>query len=210
MKHKLDIDTWVRREHYNFFRQFEEPFWGVCVNIDCTIAYRTAKETGASFFLYYLHKSLAVACAVEPFRYRIEGDEVYIYDTLCAGPTISRDNGTFGFAYIEYYPSFDEFVAGAQKEIERVKNSDSLFALKHSENIIHYSSLPWINFTSMSHARYFSANDCVPKISFGKMTEQNGVRTMPVSIHGHHALIDGSHVGQYVKYFQELMDGAAI
>lgn len=206
MKHKLDIDTWVRKEHFNFFKNFEEPFYGVVVNIDCTAAYRFAKKNGVSFFLYYLHKSLSAANSLDPFKYRMYGDDVFIYDRINAGPTIGRDNGTFGFAYIDFNHSFEEFMTGAKKEIERVQSTTTLFAPKLDDDIIHFSSLPWINFTSISHARSFSFPDSCPKISFGKMTENNGKLTMPVSIHVHHALVDGLHVGQYIDHFQQLMN----
>jgi chloramphenicol O-acetyltransferase type A len=43
-------------------------------------------------------------------------------------------------------------------------------------------------------------------MSFGKMTESDGKLTMPVSVHVHHALIDGLHVGQYIDLFQQLMN----
>jgi chloramphenicol O-acetyltransferase type A len=66
--------------------------------------------------------------------------------------------------------------------------------------------LPWIRFTSISHARSFSFKDCIPKISFGKMTEQKGVKTMPVSIHVHHAIADGSDVGLFVEKLQEILN----
>jgi chloramphenicol O-acetyltransferase type A len=38
------------------------------------------------------------------------------------------------------------------------------------------------------------------------MTEKDGKRSMPVSIHAHHGLVDGLHVGQYIDCFQELMN----
>jgi chloramphenicol O-acetyltransferase type A len=95
---------------------------------------------------------------------------------------------------------------GAKKEIERVQSTTTLFAPKLDNDIVHFSSLPGINFTSISHARGFSFPDSCPKISFGKMTENEGKRTMPVSIHVHHALVDGLHVGQYIDRFQELMN----
>jgi chloramphenicol O-acetyltransferase type A len=206
MKQKVNIDTWARKEHFNFFKNFEEPFHSVVVNVDCTTAYRFAKENGASFFLYYLHKSLTAINDLDPFKYRIYGDDVILYDQINAGPTIGRSNGTFGFSYVDFHPSFHEFVIGAKKEIERVQNTTTLFAEKLDDDIVHYSAMPWINFTSLSHARSFSFPDSCPKISFGKMTENNGSRTMPVSIHAHHALVDGLHVGQYVDRFQELMN----
>ena len=205
MKKKLDINNWERKDQFFFFKQFEEPFFGVCVNIDCTKAYSAAKGSGVSFFLYYLHQSLKAANSIEPFKYRINDDEVMIYDTVHASPTINRPDGTFGFSYIDYYPDFNHFESLAKKEIERIQNSKGLVPAISGENVIHYSSIPWINFTSLSHARSFSFKDSCPKISFGKMTEKNGKRSMPLSVHVHHALMDGFHVGQFVDLFQELM-----
>ena len=206
MKKRLDIKHWARQDHFNFFRQFEEPFFGVTLNVDCTRAYTKSKEKGASFFLYYLHRSLVAANQTEPFRYRIEHDEVFVFDAVHASPTINRPDGTFGFAYLEYYESFEAFQQEALLRIDQVRNDSGLFPANSGENVIHYSSIPWINFTSISHARSFSFPDSSPKISFGKVTETGGKRSMPVSVHVHHALMDGYHVGQFCEIFQELMN----
>ncbi|MBW3466991.1 chloramphenicol acetyltransferase [Arthrospiribacter ruber] len=205
MKTLIDIEKWSRKEHYLFFSQFEEPFFGVTVNIDCTSAYKTAKESGNSFFLYYLFRALKTANEIENFRYRIIDKQVYIFDSINASPTINRPNGTFGFAYLEYSQGESDFYAKAIKEIKRVQQSNDLMPAVSGENVIHFSAIPWIDFTALSHARSFSYPDSSPKISFGKVTEQRGVKTMPVSIHGHHGLIDGYHVGLFVDRFQELM-----
>lgn len=210
MKHLLDLDNWPRKDHFHFFKQFEEPFFGITVTIDCTKAYAKAKEEGISFFLYYLHKSLAAANTVESFRYRIKGNEILVYDEVHASPTINRPDGSFGFAYMDFHNDFGTFYAEALKETERVQNSKGLVPAVSGENVIHFSSIPWINFTSLSHVRSFSFNDCIPKISFGKMTEANGIKTMPVSVHVHHALMDGYHVGQFIERFQQLMDESEV
>jgi chloramphenicol O-acetyltransferase type A len=205
MKKTLDLNTWARKDHFHFFRQFEEPFFGVCINIDCTPAYTICKARSYSFFLYYLYASLKAANAIEPFKYRISGDEIIQYDTVNASPTINRPDGTFGFAYMDFKKSFEEFIISAQLEIDKVRNTTGLIPAITGENVIHYSSLPWINFTSLSHARSFLFKDCIPKISFGRMTETNEIKSMPVSIHVHHGLMDGYHVGQFIDYFQELL-----
>ena len=205
MKQVLNIETWARKDHFRFFKQFEEPFFGVTIQVDCTKAYQTAKANGWSFFLYYLHCSLMAANKIEPFRYRILNDDVFIYDEVHASPTINRPDGTFGFAYMNYYPGFETFAAAAQQEINRVQQSTGLVPSVSGQNVVHYSSVPWLSFTSLSHARSFTFQDSCPKISFGKMTEQAGVRSMPVSIHVHHALMDGFHAGQFAELFQQLL-----
>ncbi len=206
MKSAINTDTWVRKEHYHFFRKFEEPFFGVTINVDCTNAYRVVKAEGASFFLYYLHASLVAANATAPFRYRMAGEEVWEYDTVNASPTINRPDGTFGFSYMDYHADFNIFAAAASMEIERVQAGTGLVPAVSGENVIHYSSIPWLNFTGLSHARAFSFADSCPKIAFGKMTTVDGRRQMSVSVHVHHALMDGFHVGQFVTLFQEALD----
>jgi chloramphenicol O-acetyltransferase type A len=36
---------------------------------------------------------------------------------------------------------------------------------------------------------------------------ETGKRTMPMSIHVHHGLMDGYHLGEFATTFQALMDG---
>lgn len=207
MKKKLNLETWSRKEHYEFFKQFEDPFFGICVRIDCTKAYKVCKEQNESFFLYYLHKSLVAANGIESFRYRIADDVVYLYDEIHASPTINRPNGTFGFSYMDFYRDFTTFSTEAEKEIERVRSTTKITPEVSGGNVIHYTALPWIDFTSISHARHFSFGDSCPKIAFGKMTESNdGSKSMPVSVHVHHALMDGYHVAEFIDVFQQGMN----
>jgi len=203
----LDIESWSRKDHFNFFKNFEEPFFGVTVEMEVTHAYDFCKKNNQSFFLFYLFCSLSAANEVENFKYRIKEGQVLIYERIDASSTINRPDGTFGFSYIKYAPTFEEFIPIAKKEIDRVQHSQGLVPSAEGENVIHYSSLPWLKFTALSHARQYSFPDSCPKISFGKMTTSGEKRFMPVSIHVHHALVDGLHVGDYVRLFQALLNG---
>jgi chloramphenicol O-acetyltransferase type A len=208
VKNLLDLENWPRKEHFLFFKQFEEPFFGLTVEVDCTKAYTTAKQLGNSFFVYYLHKTLVAVNTIESFRYRINDDAIYIYDTIDVSATIMRKDNTFGFSLIEYSPDFDVFTANTFQEIERIQNTPGLFTREFpNDNLIHFSAVPWINFSSLSHARSYTFPDSCPKISFGKMMIANdGKRTMSMSIHAHHGLMDGFHVSQFIDCFQELMN----
>jgi len=184
----------------------EEPFFGITTTIDCTKAYAKSKELGVTFFTYYLHKTLVAINAIEPFRYRIIEDEVYIYDTIDASATILREDKTFGFSLMTYAENVLEFAEITKTEIERIKVTPGLLTRDFDINLIHFSALPWVNFTSYSHARSFTFPDSCPKISFGKMITENGKKMMAMSVHVHHGLVDGYHVGEFVSLFQELMN----
>lgn len=206
MKQKLNLDTWNRKEHFHFFKQMEEPFFGITTRVDCTKAYEKAKASGVSFFTYYLHKTLVAVNSIENFRYRIIDNEVYVFDRIDASATILREDKTFGFSLMEYSKDFAEFAEITRKEIERIQNTSGLLTRKFDINLIHFSAVPWIDFTSYSHARSFTFPDSCPKISFGKMIEEDQRKTMALSVHVHHALVDGYHVGQFLTLFQELMN----
>jgi chloramphenicol O-acetyltransferase type A len=208
MKTLLDLENWNRKEHFLHFKQMQEPFFGITVEIDCTNAYQTSKSLSVPFYMYYLNKTLVAVNAIECFRYRINEDQIYIYDRIDASTTVSRDDKTFGFSLMEFNTDLNIFAKNASEEIARIQTTTGLFTRSFdTDNLIHFSALPWVNFTSLSHARSYTFPDSCPKISFGKMmVSESGKRTMAMSIHVHHGLMDGLHVGQFIDYFQEIMN----
>jgi len=52
----IDTENWNRKEHFDFFSKMASPFFGIVTEVDCTKAYKKAKENENSFFAYYLHK----------------------------------------------------------------------------------------------------------------------------------------------------------
>lgn len=205
MPHYLDMEAWEHKAHFDFFKTFDEPFFGFVVNVDITTAYQQAKEMGVSFFLYYLHKSLQAANEIEAFRYRMQGDRVIVYDKVGISATIARPNGTFGFSYFEHKDAWDAFLPKAMDEVERVRLGSGLELANGRQDFLHCSTLPTIAFTGLSHARHFASDDSAPKLCFGKWSEVEGKMLMPMSVHAHHALMDSAHIGKFIARFQELL-----
>lgn len=206
MKRILNINEWTRKDHYNFFKDFDDPYFGICSEVDCTLAYKKVKELKVSFFLYYLHKSLKAANEINEFRYRIEDKKIIVYDIINASPTIKRKDNTFGFSYIDYIENFEEFVISAKTSIKKTQLERGLKPAIKNENVIHYSEIPWIKFTAVKYPLNSPQNDSIPKITFGKDFIRNNQRLMPISIHVNHALMDGFHLGKYLELFQKLLN----
>lgn len=199
----LDISNWSRKEHFHFFNDYDEPFWGVVVDVNCQKAYNFCKENKQSFFLCYLYCAVRAANEVEQFKYRIvEKDKVQIVDRIDASAVINREDGSFGFSHIVFNKDWNQWLINASYEMDRVRNSNSLFPDVHNDSCIHFSSLPWLKFRSLSHARKFHIGDSVPKISFGKVFIENEEKQLPVAIHVHHSLVDGKDLGLYVEKFE--------
>lgn len=204
----IDIEQWLRKEHFQFFSGFDNPFWGIVVGVECTKAYETAKKNNHSFFASYLHKSIVAVNQIPELKIRQVGQNIVAYDTIHASSTIARNDGTFGFSYIPFNKDFTIFNENLQNEIDRVQKTTGLAMLSEEEkqNVIHYSSTPWLNFTSLSHAKNLKFVDSIPKITFGKATFEENKMKMPVAFNAHHGFVDGLHAGKFFEAFQKLLN----
>lgn len=206
MKKNIDLNSWNRKSHYEFFSKFEEPFFSITTPIDCTIALKKAKQNNLSFFVYYLHKTLVAINKIENFRLRIEENNIVLYDEIDASATIMREDKTFGFSYIKFDKNITSFNSIVKNEIERIKQTSGIFTREYPKNIVHFSAIPWINFTGLTHSRNYSTPDSCPKISFGKVVDVNQKKIMSLSITAHHGLVDGYHMALLVDEIQNLMN----
>jgi len=206
MKKIIDLDLWKRREHFLFFRRFDDPFYDVTVRFDMTSFSQKIKEMNSPFFLSYLYASLKAVHQIPAFRLRIEKDDVVEFDRVAAGPAIERPDGTFGFSRISYDEDFETFCNEARDVMETVKNSSELHDDSGELDVVYYSTVPWFSFTGLTQPRMNLKTDSVPKIVFGRIEELNGRLFMPAGIQVNHALIDGRDIADYCKVFQKLLD----
>ncbi len=204
----LDKHLWNRKEHYEFFSKLDYPFFGITSEIEVTQCYNFAQEQQLSFFISYLYLSLAAAQEIENFRYRIVDDQIRIYDIVHAASTVFRKDESFAFSFVPFDSRFESFVSDAKKEIDRVQCLEGLCFDDNAirPDAIHFSALPWIKFTNITHAHSNKNNDSCPKISFGKVFWRDDKLWMPISIYVHHALMDGYHVGLYLDKFQQFLN----
>lgn len=207
MKSTIDLKSWNRKEHFEFFKEFDEPFFGIVSDVDCTQALAWCRQNQVPFFHYYLYQSLRAANQVEEFRLRIEDNEPVCYDKIHASSTISRPDQTFGFSFIPFTDNFRDFSHATLEEISAVAATTGLRLNENTSrnDVIHFSVLPWIKFTSLTHARHFAYRDSVPKITFGRYYEQDGRIRMPVSVNAHHGLMDAWHVAKFLGLLSDYL-----
>lgn len=221
----LDLDSWPRRPHFDFFRSYSAPFWDVCAKVDVTFLASLCRESGRpSFSLATIYLSLRAANAVENFRYRLRGERVLVHPLIHGSSTVLRPDETFGFSYFDFLPDYRDFEAAARREVAAVAAGQGLLdAGRHTsaasvaepgpdgqrDDLIYYSVLPWIHFTSFQHARRDDPQDSVPRLTFGKYAAEGDRLLMPVSLSLHHALADGLHAGRFFEKFQWELDALA-
>ena len=200
MSHYLDLNSWQRREIFQFFRHFDKPYFNVCVQLDVTDLVTHCRREKISSFLAYHYLALRSANEIQEFHYRLREDGVVVHDVVHGGTTLLLPNETFSFVYFDYYAEFERFASEANRAIEEVRSGDGAFLPRDDHDaLIHFTTLPWISFTSFSHSRNWGRIDSVPKIAFGRFTKLGDHFFLPMSVEVHHALMDGLHVGRFVN-----------
>ena len=202
----LDVSTWVRRDVFEFFLGFDKPYFNICTQLDVTRLLSLLRDRPrVSVMLAYHYFALRAANEIEPFRYRLRDGKVIIHDVIHGGTTVMLPNENFTLAYFDYDENFDRFIAGAELAVKQVLSGDGAFRPNPSDDRIHFTTLPWVSFTSFSHARNWGREDSIPKIAFGKFVKDRERTLLPFSVEVHHALMDGLHVGRYVSWMEEAL-----
>ena len=207
MSHYIDLATWPRRAVFEFFLPFDKPYFNVCTRLDVTnLLKELRKRERTSVWLTYHYLALRAANEIEPFRYRLRQGKVLVHDVINGGTTMIMPNETVALVYFDYFESYAHFMEGATRAVEETRNGDGIFRPRHEDDaLIHFTTLPWISFSSFSHARKWGLEDSVPKISFGKFMQENERTLMPFSVEVHHSLMDGLHVGRYIERMEEML-----
>ncbi len=148
-----DIEQWPRRNQFQFFRTYEDPFFQLCGNIEVTRLYQYAKEQQLSYSLSCLYFALAAANRQEEFRLRWLDGQLVLFDRIHAGQTILAADNTFLFCYFEWEADAAAFVAKGKANIERQLASRELDPNTSQQDLIYFSVIPWISFTGLKHAR---------------------------------------------------------
>lgn len=199
---QIDIKTWPRREHFKVFNTFDYPHFSLCANVDLTAFYPFVKQRGISFTVATVYVLARAANAIPEFRYRIRAGEVVEHEVVHPSGTILSDDDLFSFCTFDYIENFSEFAAKAEERIAHVKENLTLEDGPGQDDLLYMSAIPWVSFTSFMHPLHLHPADSVPRFAWGKFFKEGESLKMPLSVQGHHALMDGIHVGRYYSEVQ--------
>lgn len=193
----VDLETWPRAAQFRFFRAFDRPHYATTVRVDVSRLMAARKVRALSPFRHAIYAVGAGLHAVPELCMRFRGDEVTQYDRLQLSPTIPLENGDFRYTYMQFDPDRANFDAHAQAKIAEVRAGAPLIANDGSiQDVAYLSCLPWLDYTSLDNALP-GPDDCIPRVSWGKIVPKGNGFEMAMTIQVHHALVDGRQVGDF-------------
>jgi chloramphenicol O-acetyltransferase type A len=202
----IDLSTWPRRQHYDFFNAAIYPHFNLCVNVDVTALRALVKAHDLSFSVALVYLLTRAAHDIPEFRYRIRGTQVVEHDVVHPSMTVLTAEEVFSFCTMPYSDDFSTFAARAAEAIARAEAELILSDEPGQDNLLFMTALPWVAFTGLQHPIHIDPVDSVPRIAWGKFTPAGDRVQMPLSVQAHHGLVDGLHAGRYFEQVQAYLD----
>ncbi len=205
----VNIEKWNRRAAHEFFKNYEDPFFNMTANLDVTNLYSFCNNNGLSFSIASLFFSQKTLNQISEFKMRYLDDVLVEYEIVEATQTILQDDESFSFCHFEERDSIFEFDMAGKAARDKYKSLNTFEVENERLDLVYYSIIPWVSFTSFKHATRFDKTQTVPRIVFGKYFDQGNRKLMPLSVELNHRVADGIHVGKYFNIFQETIDKLA-
>lgn len=199
------VEDYYRHEHFDFFRDYEMPFYTITFNLEMTAVKAFAEEQGYPVYLTQCFLFARAMNRIEDFRYRVIDDRIVLYDHLEIAATLPAPNGAFSFAHFEHAPDLETFLHRAEAVARKARDTASLKATAEGNTIL-FTSLPGVRFTGITHATPSDRTDGRARVAFGRFFEEHDRLMVPVGLGVNHIFIDGAAIGNLVEEVQAEYD----
>ena len=97
----IDMDSFPRRAHFEYFKGLAYPYVGFTVNVDITGFLAQQKRLGLPFYLALAYCVTRAANSVPEFRRRIHGDGIIEYDWCHGSHTVALPDDTYCYCTLD-------------------------------------------------------------------------------------------------------------
>jgi len=201
---KIDMNSYPRKAHFEYFRNMAYPYVGATVNIDITSLFNVIKRKKLPFFLTILYITANASNKIPEFRRRIDGDSIIEYSHCNTSHTVALEDGTYCYCELNSSMNCKKFLEYAEERQSLSKTKGITVDGNKVDSLFFVSCLPWITYTAIIQP-VPSPSDCNPRITFGRYFRQNDRILMPTTILVNHALVDGIHIAKFYENFDEIM-----
>ena len=214
MKHIVEIENWVRRDNYLYFKNFANPWIAITSEVECSRAFYRAKENGSSFFLHYLYAVARAVNEIKELRYRIdkEGNVVW-HDNVDVISPIAVPGRTFYTVRIPYKDDFASFYREARHIITHIPHdgdpyaTDKAIAEAGDYDVFLLSATPKLYFTGVTYTQMATGHSMdYPLMNAGKAITRGDKLYMPIALTVSHAFVDGEHISQFFEKVQAFLN----
>ncbi|MEG0280859.1 MAG: type A chloramphenicol O-acetyltransferase [Morganella sp. (in: enterobacteria)] len=201
---KVDLNTWDRKEHFEFYRQRVRCGFSLTTKLDITTLRTSLTENRYQFYPVMIYLITRVVNQLPEFRLAIKEDELICWERVDPAFTIfHKKTETFSVLWSRYSENIACFMTDYAAVMAEYQDNTRMFPQGNMpENHLNISSLPWVEFDGFNlniadFTDYFS-----PTFTMAKFYQEGGRILLPLSVQVHHAACDGFHVAKFINKLQ--------
>ena len=195
----IDMSTYKRKSHFDYFNKLAIPHVGVTVNIDITDFLKVLKKNKCPFFLSLCYCVTRAANGVKEFRQRIIDDKIIEFDQCFSTHTLALEDETYCYCKLDPNLPYFEYLPHSLKAQEEAKKRNTIKESREDKlQGFFISCVPWISYSALINPMPIPA-DSNPRITRGKYFEENGKLKIPISTLCNHAIVDGLHISKFYE-----------
>lgn len=209
MRQIININNWSRKQAYNTFLNYDDPYTGIVTPLNVTNIVNFSSNLNYSFYGTMVYMIMRSMNNIDAYKYGFANidDAICVckYNNLAATMTVIDRNNELRFTrYVKYNRDFNEFITEFKNATDDAINGVKYYKISDLDecNKIHITCMPWIKFTNFKDAINLKEKSSKPKISWDKFEKVGDEYYINFSILVNHAFQDGYHIGLFVNCLQ--------
>ena len=205
---KIEKSTWDRREIYDFFSGVSNPFYMVSFAVDVTELKAFTKRHDCSFYYSLIYLCCEALKGADNFLYVCRDGDIYLLDER--EPSFADRKPDSELFHIVSLPAHGDILAfcRAAKEASRAQQC-FIDMSREGDHLAYFSCLPTLRMTALTN-EFDSlspgfAEDSIPRIAWGKYTENQGRLELTMSMEVNHRFVDGIHIEKFAARLDALI-----
>ena len=205
---KIEKSTWDRREIYDFFAGISNPFYMVSFTVDVTELKVFTKRHDCSFYYSLIYLCTQALNSVENFLYTCRNGEIYLLDGR--EPSFTDRKPDSELFHIVSLPVHGDILTFCRTAKEVSRNQQGFIDMsREGDHLAYYSCLPTLRLTALTNESDLLspgfAESSIPRITWGKYTENRGRWELTISMEVNHRFVDGLHIEKFAARLASLI-----
>lgn len=207
----IDLETWERKSHYEWFSSFANPSISFDVKMNITKVLSFCKEKNMSSFAVIMYVICDCINKNKAMRLRILDNQVVEIEKANVAYTIMVNDACFVNCRADMKNGFAAYLKDIENNKNKYNNSNHIQEEYNSTAIIddiYCSCTPWLNFISVKQPipDKVPENKAIPRVCWGKYYNEGDSVFMTLNITANHALADGLDISNVFNNIQNAFD----
>lgn len=206
--HRIDLDHWERREHFEHYLHSVPCSYSMTADLDITRLLNTVHAQNLHFYPVIIYGLTAAVNTFREFRTALDGDgNPGWYDRLSPSYTVFHaDTQTFSCLWTPAQDDFGAFYRNYMENQRQYGGVHTFCGMEIPADVFNISAIPWTSFTGFHLNLAPDSGYLLPIFTIGKYRAAEGKTLLPLAVQVHHAACDGFHTARFLEWLQAWAD----